>query len=347
MNNNYELLLVKLDEFIRKYYLNKLIKGTFLFLSLVVVYYLLASLFEYKLYLSTFIRKTIVVVFILATLTTLVRWIIIPLFNYLRLGKTISHEQAAIIIGQHFQNVKDKLLNILQLKGQSQNAYNRDLIEASIHQKIDNIKLIPFTSAIQLSENKKYLKYLLPPFLAVLLIFLMAPNVFKESNERLANPNMVFAKKAPFDFVLETKKLKATQYDDFELKLRIDGKVLPNEVFINDEGKLTKMDKTAADKFTYRFTNVQKDINFYFSAADFNSDEYKIKVYKKPLIANYETQLTYPKYTNKKNEVLKNTGDLVVPAGTTIAWKFATSGTDALKVLRFKMEKIIIVFQNK
>jgi hypothetical protein len=332
MNNNYELLLLKLDEFIRKYYLNKLIKGTFLFLSLTAAYYLFASLFEYKLYFSSTIRKFILATFLIGSVFTLSTWILIPLFNYLKLGKTITHEQAAIIIGQHFQNVKDKLLNVLQLKNQSQNAYNRDLIEASIHQKIETIKIVPFKNAIQLSENKKYLKFLLPPIFAVLVILLIAPNVFKESNKRLANPNIVFAKKAPFEFILENKKLKAIQYEDFEVKLTINGKVLPNEVFIFDDGKSLKMEKNAPDKFSYRFTNLQKDIPFYFSAAEFNSDEFKIKVYKKPLIANFETQLNYPIYTNKKNEVLKNSGDLIVPTGTTIRWNFKTSATDVLKI---------------
>lgn len=300
MNNNYELLLGKLDEFIRKYYLNKLIKGTLLFLALVFAYYLFASLFEYKLYFSPVVRKIILGTFVLGTLSTLCVWILLPLFHFLKLGETISHEQAAQIIGTHFQNVKDKLLNILQLKNQSQNAYNKELIEASISQKIDTIKLVPFSNAIQLGENKKYLKYVLPPIIAILAIFLIAPNVFKESNQRLANPNMVFAKKAPFDFVLENKNLKALQYEDIEVKLTINGKTVPNEVFIYEDGKSYKMEKTAPDKFKYRFTNLQKDVPFYFSAADFNSDAYKIRVLKKPMIANFATQLNYPSYTNKK-----------------------------------------------
>jgi hypothetical protein len=37
--------------------------------------------------------------------------------------------------------------------------------------------------------------------------------------------------------------------------------------------------------------------------------------------------LHYPKYTKKKDEILKNTGDLVVPAGTNIVWKFNTRAT--------------------
>lgn len=84
---------------------------------------------------------------------------------------------------------------------------------------------------------------------------------------------------------------------------------------------------------SYRFTNVQKDIQFYFSANDYNSDEHHIRVLKKPMIANFSTNLNYPSYTGKKNETIKNTGDLIIPAGTTVDWNFETSGTDDVKVI--------------
>lgn len=47
----------------------------------------------------------------------------------------INHEEAAKIIGTHFTDVKDKLLNVLQLKSQSVGFTDRSLIEASINQK--------------------------------------------------------------------------------------------------------------------------------------------------------------------------------------------------------------------
>lgn len=332
MENNYQLLIAKLDGFIRKYYLNKLIRGLVLSVALVSAYYLFASVFEYNLYFSTATRKIILTAFVALSLFSAVYWIFIPLFHYLRLGNTISHETASEIIGRHFQDVKDKLLNILQLKSQSQNVFNRDLIEASVNQKMETIKLVPFTQAVDLSENKKYLKYLLPPLLAVIVLFAIAPQIFKESNKRLVNPNTVFAKKAPFDFVLENKKLKALQYQDFEVQLTMKGETLPNEVYVTEEGKKYKMEKTAPDKFKYRFTNLQKDLSFYFSAGEYNSDGYQLRVLKKPVIANFLTQLTYPTYTKKTNETIKNTGDLVVPAGTTVHWILETSGTDNVQI---------------
>lgn len=333
MNTNYELLIQKLDAFIRKFYLNKLLRGSLLFIGLLLGFYLFISLFEYQLYFSSAVRKILLAGFAGTSLSALYFLVAQPLIHYLKLGKQISHEQAATIIGSHFADVKDKLLNILQLKQQSQNAYNKELIEASIDQKTESIKLVPFSSAINLNDNKKYLKYALPPLFILLFLLIAAPNVLKESSTRLLNPNKTFAKKAPFDFVLENKKLKMLQYEDIEIKLSVKGKTVPNEVFINEDGKNYKMEKTAPDKFTYRFSNVQKNVRFYFSAGDFNSDEHEIRVMKKPMIANFITSLAYPAYTGKKNELINNTGDLIVPAGTTVNWNFETSGTDNVKIL--------------
>ena len=96
----------------------------------------------------------------------------IRLFN---LGKTISHEQAANIIGDHFVDVKDKLLNILQLKKQASDNANLELINASINQKTAEINPVPFRSAIDLSKNRKYLRYAVPPFaILVILIFFLS-----------------------------------------------------------------------------------------------------------------------------------------------------------------------------
>ncbi len=333
MDTNYQLLIAKLDAFIRKYYLNKLLRGILLFLSISLGLYLFISLSEYQLYFSSAARKAWLLLFSASLLFSGWRWLLGPLLHYLQLGKQISHEQAATIIGNHFSDVKDKLLNILQLQQQSQNAYNRDLIEASIHQKTESLKLVPFTSAIQLKENQKYLKYALPPLAVIVLLLIIAPQILKESSTRLLHPDKIYAKKAPFEFVLKNKTLKLLQFEDIQIQLQIEGKTVPNEVFIREGGRSYKMEKIAADRFSYRFTNIQKNIPFCFSANEFNSNTYTIEVFKKPILANFITQLSYPSYTGRKQEQIKNTGDLIVPVGTLIEWNFQTSGTDNVKIV--------------
>jgi hypothetical protein len=73
-----------------------------------------------------------------------------------RLGKVISHEQASQIIGEHFPNVKDKLLNTLQLNELASQT-NNELVTASVEQKTNELRPVSFTNAIDLNKNKKYL----------------------------------------------------------------------------------------------------------------------------------------------------------------------------------------------
>lgn len=330
--SNYENLLLKLDTFIKKYYLNQIIRGLLISFSIILAYYLLVSILEYQFYFSTTFRKIFLSLFVFISLYTFIKLIAIPSFQYLKTGKSITHEDAAKIIGKHFSNVKDKLLNILQLNYQNQNAQNNILIEASINQKIESIKLVPFSTAINLSENKKYLNYLLPTLFVILCIFVIAPNIFRESNQRLIAPNTTFARKAPFDFVLMSKNLKAIQYEDFEVKLKINGKTLPKEVSIIVGNEKLKMNKINDHEFQYTFNQIQKDLHFNFEAASYPSKEYTIKVAKKPIITNYVATLSYPAYTQKKAEKISSASDLVLPIGTKIIWTFDTENTDNITV---------------
>ena len=145
--DNYQLLVEKLDQFIRKFYINQLIRGGLYSVGLILVLFLTVSVLEYFFYFHTGMRKVMVFSFLGISALALTRWVILPLMNYFHLGKVISHEQAASIIGDHFTDVKDKLLNVLQLRHQSDTAANKELILASINQKSDEIKLVPLIMA--------------------------------------------------------------------------------------------------------------------------------------------------------------------------------------------------------
>lgn len=127
------------------------------------------------------------------------------MLKFFRLGKTISHEQAAEIVGDHFIDVKDKLLNVLQLNKMQETSDNKSLILASIDQKSESIKFVPFQSAINLTENRKYLKYVLPPALILVGILFMAPSLIKDSTYRILNNSKEFKPEAPFTFKVVNK----------------------------------------------------------------------------------------------------------------------------------------------
>lgn len=112
--DNYQILITKLDGFIRKYYLNNTIRGSLYFIGLSLIFFLAFSLMEYYFYFSIPVRKVMFYSFIAVALGGIAYWVFLPLLHYFRLGSLISHEQAARIIGQHFTDVDDKLLNVLR-----------------------------------------------------------------------------------------------------------------------------------------------------------------------------------------------------------------------------------------
>ena len=332
---NYQVLIGKLDAFIRKFYLNRLIRGVLYTAAVLVSAYLLFSVLEYRFYFSSSTRNVLLYGLLAGTGYMTVRFIALPLAQYYRLGKVISHKEAARIIGTHFQDIQDKLLNILELREQTgalADAASMALIEAGINQKMERIRPIPFTLAIDLRKNKKYLPYALPPLAVLVFMLFAAPNVLKDSNMRLFNPNTHFEKQAPFSFLIQSKELEVVQYDDFTLKLNMSGNVLPELVAINTPSGTYTMQKDGPDAFTYVFNKVAGDTKFYFTANGYSSKEYTLKVVPKPTLLNFNIDVNYPDYTGLKDITLQNTGDLLVPEGTQLKWTFNTEHTDRIEM---------------
>ena len=55
--DNYQILIDKLDQFIRKYYVNQLIRGALYTLATVVFLFVLINVLEYFYYFNTSVRK--------------------------------------------------------------------------------------------------------------------------------------------------------------------------------------------------------------------------------------------------------------------------------------------------
>ena len=338
---NYQLLIRKLDEFIRKYYLNQLIRGTLYSLALILVLFLAFNLLEYYGNFGTGMRKVLFFSFMGVSLGSLAFWVILPAVHYFRLGKIISHAQAAQIIGQHFSDVRDKLLNILQLRSQADTADQKELILASINQKSDEIKLVPFKNAIDLSTNRKYLKYVLPPLLLLLLILTINAGLISESTNRLIHNNKEFERPAPFRFVVDEENLSVVQFEDYPLQVKIEGNEYPDQVFIEVDNYQYKLVKEKPDLFTYKFSNVQKDIKFHFHSGPVESISYTLDVLEKPNITGFDVELDFPAYTGRKDEVRSNIGDMVVPVGTQVKWFFDVENTDGLSA-RFSSDQQLV-----
>ena len=332
MSDNYSFLLNKLDAFIRKYYVNKLLKGVLYSTAIILIFFLVIVLAENQFYFTPLIRKFLFFSFVITALGALVLLVLKPVLQLNRLGDIITRNQAAAIIGTHFTNVEDKLLNILQLKEASLSLSDASLIEASILQKSNELKPVPFTNAVDLQENRKYLKYVLPPVMIFLLLLFFRPAILKEGTNRLLQNNKSFVKPMPFQFVITNEELKAVQFEDFKLNVQLVGDEFPMEIFIVKNNLKNSAQKLNVNNFSYIFSNLQDDVSFHFEAAGFKSEDFVIDVVPKPLITNFQLKVVYPEYLGLKNETFVNNGDVTVPEGSKITWIFDAQATDEISM---------------
>jgi hypothetical protein len=328
--DNYTILISKLDEFIRKYYKNRLIKGGIFFIALLTGFFLVITLTEFFGRFSTDVRTGIFYSFIGLNVLILWRLILVPVLKLLRFGKVISHEDAAEIIGTHFPEISDKLLNTLQLKALQdiQNSeFPVDLIRAGIDQKINKLRPVPFTLAIDIKQNIRYLRYALPPVIVILLILILSPRVITEPSERIVKYQTVYTPPAPFTITVLNEKLETFQQEDFLLEIKAEGTELPADLFLEMNGIQYRMEKKSPVLFQYKFINVQETKRFFVSNDLFRSGQFELLVFPKPIVLSFEVSLDYPTYTGKQDEAVENTGDLIVPLGTNLKWKFYTRDT--------------------
>jgi hypothetical protein len=327
---NYSILIAKLDEFIRKYYKNRLIRGVIFFIALLTVFFLLVTLTEFFGRFNTVTRTVIFYSFLVLNVLILWRLILLPFFKLLRLGRVISHEEAAEIIGVHFPEISDKLLNTLQLKAlevQNSTEFPGDLIKASIDQKIEKLRPVPFTLAIDIRQNRRYLRYALPPVIIIIMILILSPRVITEPSERIVKYQTVYTPPAPFSISVLNKKLETFQQEDFLLEVKVEGTELPADLYLEMNGIKYRLEKKNPVMFHYKFRNVQETQRFYIMNDLFRSVQFELRVFPKPIVLSFEVSLDYPSYTGKPDETVENTGDLIVPIGTVMNWKFFTRDT--------------------
>ena len=329
-------IINKLNEFIIKYYKNQLLKGLIYFVSILLVFFLVFSSLEYYSQFNQLGRAILFWLYIFINLLVFVRLIFVPLLQIFRIGHVLSHKEAALIIGKHFSEIDDKLLNLLQLKEMS-NSEN-SLVVASIEQKTKKLSPIPFKNAIDLSLNKKHLKWLYIPGVIIFLFIISGKkHILSESSARIVQYNTNIPKTYPYKYVLLNNNLNCNEQEDFSLKLKIEGDEKPEELFIFWGGSSFKMKQNGKNRFSYDFTKVKSNIKFTISANEGLKKTYEISLLKKPKIIDLSISITPPKHTNQPPTSSKGGGDLIVYEGSQVTWDVKSKHSDLC----------IFNFQNK
>ncbi len=318
----------KIKAFKKKYYLNIFVRGAILSLSILFSYFLLATVLEYNLWLGPWARLLIFATFLGIAIFCVIKFLKDPL-QWWFANRGLSEEQSAKVIGNSLPNVKDGLLNLIQL-GTSGNS--SALTYASIDQRSKEFEPVAFDSFINLNENKKYIKYLLVPVIIIVSILIINESIITQSADRIVHFSRQYSPKAPFTFNI-ANSLTGFYNETYTLQVTLAGKALPLDVYLINGNQRVKFDRTADNSFSYTFENLQSEFDFQLEAAGFFSDVYHMSVVNRPELSGFNVDLQFPRYIQRKNETLLNAGNLEIPEGTLINWKLSTENANRASIL--------------
>jgi hypothetical protein len=331
-----ELIEKKIAGYKRKFHTNLILRGALYTLAVLLSAYLFFIFLEYHLRGGSLLRGVLFFGYLLLCALVLYKWIFHPLLGLLSPRHRISDEQAAANIGSAFPDIRDKLLNLIQLM----RGVRREgtLLAASIDQRARQLSAVAFEEAVDFRKNLHYLRYLFIPFVLVLFMGLYSPGMLVDPAVRIVRFNREYVPEAPFRFLLQNEALIAFQNEEFDLDLLLEGESIPENVYLVTAERRIKLNKLDINRFRHRFDNLREPFSFRFEASGFYSKPYDLSVVNRPALQHFDLEFNFPPYLMRPPERLSNSGNFQVPEGTAITWIFSTSDADRM-ALQFGEEE--------
>ena len=317
----YDSFLKKLDAFIRKFYLDKALRGFLLLVCFLLLLFALFSLLEYLSFFSTPVRSGMFWTFTGLACVGFVFLVLLPLLRAFGLLRRMSYREAARYLSSRYPELDDKLYNVLDLEESRTGDADvpEALLDAAIEQVSSRFVSYRFEKIVRLKANRPYLYVLLSLVLLFVLVGIWNPRLW-QSSERIVHYERAFARDFPFSIRIADSVLNVPYEEDFTLDILAEGSALPSEASLVFDGRVVACKKVEPGRFTYVFRKVQRDIPFRIVTGKYQSGEFLLKVDYKPLLSSMRVVLHYPPYTGLEPEAVENTLDLEVPHGTRLEW---------------------------
>ena len=290
-----DILRKRLDQFIRKFYLFRMVKGALIWSGLSLLTFLTYLVLENWGRFSTGTRAFMFWSFVILFLAWLVLYVLVPLLRMLKLVRGMSYQDAAEILDSLDQGLKDKILNTLTLS--EQDLQSSGLVAAAIEQKISLLEPYRFNTAIKWGGLRKVLPLFLVPVLILVSLMVWDSTSIMDSGRRLVNYNQDFRPPAPFSFDLEQRNYRIAKGESLEISLGLSGEDLPIDVQAIIDGLEFLPERKSRKDWSLIIESLEHSATVVFEANGYQSEKVFIEVYNRPKVGAFELEIIPPAYT--------------------------------------------------
>lgn len=273
-------------------------EGLLLTATIFSAYVLSISLFDYIISIPAKIRFLLLIVFSLSLLAAIIKFILIPLIQKIKM------EEVAFYIQRRYPYLKDYVVNAVllgRLPEQERNWVSDDLIEKSISEIEHKLSRIDPKHVIETKRLKDYTYFCIIGVSLLCSLYFLPPRIVFHSWGRIF---------MPLHYARISEGLSIIPGDKTITKgneLRIDcltkriGRPMLKFKFRGKPWSKIRMDEADTEsnryRHTYLFKKLDESLNYCVKWKDIQSPVYKIEVIDFPIVGNIKLRYTFPEYT--------------------------------------------------
>ncbi len=226
---------------------------------------------------SSTLRTILFFIFLILFIGSLAFLFINPLLKYFNIFNKKNHFETALKVGKNFPNIKDDLLNAMQLISidSDKNFYSSGLINAAFKNVYKRTKEIHFESIISFKKAKELFYYLSGVIVFCAILFLSIQNLQAASN-RLVKFNQEFIAPKKFSFIITPGNSTVTKGDNLLISIKIKGEA-PRDLDLNikhedeTEFNAVKLIPDSTGIFEFNVNAVRNSFKYFASAENIKS----------------------------------------------------------------------------
>lgn len=338
----YKEIIAKLETLIRKEYSELIIRGIIFSLIIGISAFVLFSFVEWIGFTKSIVRTILFLVLLIILIASIGYQILLPLLKYFNVFQNRNYQQSASKVGRFFPEIKDDLLNALQLVStdKSNSIYSTSLLDAAFKNVYERSKPIRFESIVNFSKVKKLFRSFSVLLIAAIILFVIIPGL-QAASYRLLNFNQEFIPPAKFYFEVFPGNAEVTKGESVNFIVKVKGEIpkkvsllIREEAQTNFEEHELKIDSLGNYKFSIQ--QLRSSLIYFAKAEDLSSEEYQIKVIDHPVIRSLDVKIISPGYSGIPTAEQKDNGNISALVGSTV--ELSLLSNKELKSARIEFE---------
>lgn len=316
----------KLKEYENKKLRIKIADNSIYIFTVAFILFLFFTMIEALFNFSSSIRTGIFFIYLFLTIGSIGYFILIPFVKQFFLLKPQEINNTALEVGCHYPEVKDNLINVLQLVSSPTYFYSQSLILAAFNSTWGKIEKLNFSSVLSYTHLKKKFFYGFSISIISLLLIILIPSL-SEASKRILNFNEEFLPPQRFYFQILPGDGEVLKGNSVEFKIKTTGVYSPTEVFLNiKDDTQSSFDKISLRKdstgiFSFTMNSVRNGLTYFVNAEEIKSRDYRLEVVDPPVIILLSLKVIPPAYTGLSILELRDNGSVEGLFGSTLQYE--------------------------